>query len=58
MDRNLSVLCVSVLALVLQQVYSQDYCMRTTVNDLGRSDMLSGDGVLSSILTPTGEASP
>ena len=54
MDRNLSVLCVSVLALVLQQVYSQDHCMRITVDDLGRSDMLSRDGVLSSILTPTG----
>ena len=58
MDRNLSVMCVSVLALVLQQVYSQDHCMRITVDDLGRFDMLSRDGILSSILTPTGEASP
>ena len=54
MNKNL-VLCVSVLALAFQQVYSQDACERITTNDLGNSEMLSLDGLLSDILTPGGE---
>ena len=36
-------------------VYSQDACNRLTTTDLGRSDMLDPSGLISQILTPSGE---
>ena len=54
MSKNF-ILCVSVLLLVFRQVYSQDACERITANDLGNSVVLSTSGLLSDILTPSGE---
>ena len=45
---------VSLLS-VSSLVYSQDACNRLTTTDLGRSDMLDPSGLISEILTPSGE---